>query len=137
MSDISNTGSLLLSLPLADANFVYDVVLDNKVLKIEYKLPISEINNFKKKYNFVQKSIIYNSAVLFLLIDDIDVVEYNFDAGFYASDQLYRIDKGNFFEIFNINNIKILNDSDNWAEVILYIINNDELFNDKWNLLNK
>lgn len=136
MNNITNTGELLLSLPLSDIGFNYDIDDDNKILKIEYKLAIGAINNLKDDYNFAQKSIVYNSAVLFLLIDDIDSIEYNFDAGFYDSDQLYKFDKTNFLEIFTIANIEMLNDNENWKKMILNIINDDVLFNDKWNLLN-
>jgi len=97
----SNDGNLIASLPLSEYGFTFEVDSTNLGLTINYHITGWYIN----ENNYLEKSLLYNSVSLFLLIDNLDYIKYNF------SGMEYYVKRDNFennYPHFNeINNNEI------------------------------
>jgi hypothetical protein len=70
----SNDGNLISSLPLSEYGYVFEIDPTNLGLTINYHITGWYIN---ENY-YLEKSLLYNSVSLFLLIDNLDYIKYNF-----------------------------------------------------------
>ena len=75
----SNILNLISSLPLSEYGYMFSTDLDNLELVIEYRIKDWYIN---ENY-YLEKSIIYNSISIFVLIDDVQFIKYNFGGKIY------------------------------------------------------
>lgn len=74
MGDNTNTGHLIGALPLAEDGFVFEMDPDRRALTVDYHRTAWYDNDDA----YVQKALVYNSVVAFLLIENLDVVTANF-----------------------------------------------------------
>ena len=74
IGDNSNDGNLLSSLPLAEYGFVFEIDPDSRELTVDYHATYWYLNDNL----YADKSLIYNSICIFLLIDN---AEHHFSAG--------------------------------------------------------
>ena len=74
IGDNSNDGNLLSSLPLAEYGFVFEIDPDSRELTVDYHATYWYLNDNL----YADKSLIYNSICIFLLIDNAESVTYNF-----------------------------------------------------------
>lgn len=75
----SNTGNLISSLPLNEYGFAFE--LDGKNFGATINYYTTDWYNNDDLY--INKSLIYNSVAMFLLIDNIEYLEYNFSGNSY------------------------------------------------------
>ena len=75
----SNTGNLINSLPLSEYGYVFEIDSKNLGLIINYHITDWYIN---ENY-YLEKSIIYNSVSMFILIDNIEYIKFNFSGKSY------------------------------------------------------
>lgn len=75
----SNTGNLINNLPLSEYGLVFEIDPDDFGITINYNVTDLYMNdNF-----YVEKSLIYNSVSMFLLIDNLSYIKYNFSGNSY------------------------------------------------------
>lgn len=79
LGDNSNTGSLIGNLPLAEYDYVFEIEGENRGLIINY----SATDWYANENLYVEKSLIYNSAVIFGLIQNVEWIQYNFSGSSY------------------------------------------------------
>ena len=75
----SNDGNLIGSLPLSEYGYVFEIDNNNLGLIIDYHITDWYIN---ENY-YLEKSIVYNSVSIFLLIDNVNYIKYNFSGKSY------------------------------------------------------
>lgn len=81
----SNVGNLLYNLPLSEYGLVFEIDEKNFGIIIDYSITDWYVNNNL----YIEKSLIYNSISIFLLIDDAQYIKYNF------SGSSYRVTRNN------------------------------------------
>ncbi len=86
----SNTGNLINSLPLSEYGYVFEIDSKNLGLTINYHITDWYIN----ENNYLEKSLIYNSVSIFLLIDNVEYINFNF------SGVTYNIERNQIEKIF-------------------------------------
>ena len=69
-----NDGNLISSLPLSEYGYTFEIDTNNLGLIINYSITDWYIN---ENY-YLEKSIVYNSVAIFILIDNVDYIKYNF-----------------------------------------------------------
>ncbi len=94
----SNTGGLIDKLPLAEYGYTFIIDDANLGLTINYNITGWYIN---EDY-YLEKSLVYNSISLFLLIDNLEYIKFNF------SGDSYEVTKKKLIELFP--NYSILKD---------------------------
>jgi len=77
----SNTGNLIYQLPLAQYGYVFEIEPETLQLTIDYHITDWYIN----ENNYLEKSLIYNSASIFVLIDNVQTIQYNFSGKTYQT----------------------------------------------------
>lgn len=77
----SNDGNLIGHLPLSEYGFVFEIDSDEP----DYGLIINYHTTdwYHKEDQYLEKSLVYNSISLFLLIDNLDYITYNFSGNSY------------------------------------------------------
>lgn len=75
----SNDGNLISNLPLSEYGYIFEIDLVNFELIIDYHITDWYINN---NY-YLEKSLIYNSVSIFSLIDNVDIITFNFSGNSY------------------------------------------------------
>lgn len=77
----SNDGNLIGHLPLSEFGFVFEIDSDEP----EYGLIINYHTTdwYHKENKYLEKSLIYNSVSMFLLINNLDYITYNFSGNSY------------------------------------------------------
>lgn len=75
----SNTGNLITNLPLSNYGYVFEIDSENYGLTINY--------NTTDWYNnddmYIERSLIYNSVAIFMLIDNLKTITFNFSGSQY------------------------------------------------------
>lgn len=79
----SNTGNLLSDLPLSEYGFVFKIDSSNCGLTVDYHTTAW----YQNENQYISKALIYNSISIFLLIDNVNDITFNF------SGESYRIEK--------------------------------------------
>lgn len=79
----SNTGNLLSDLPLSEYGFVFEIDSSNCGLTVDYHTTAW----YQNENQYISKALIYNSISIFLLIDNVNDITFNF------SGESYRIEK--------------------------------------------
>ena len=81
VGDNSNDGNLISALPLSEYGYVFEIDSENLGLNINYHITDWYIN---ENY-YLEKSLIYNSVSIFMLIDNIEYINYNFSGKNYKT----------------------------------------------------
>lgn len=76
----SNVGNLLYDLPLAEYGLVFEIDSKNLGVIVDY----NTTDWYKNDNLYIERSLIYNSASIFLLIDNIEYIKYNFSGSSYT-----------------------------------------------------
>jgi len=76
----SNTGQLINSLPLSEYGYVYEIDSQKLSLTIDYHITDWYINDNA----YVEKSLLYNSVSIFMLIDNVNEIYFNFSGKTYS-----------------------------------------------------
>ena len=113
----SNTVNLYNALPLSEYGFTTELDADNFGIIINYNNSEFYVNEDNRDELFVKRSLIYNAISTFLLIGNVDYVEYNF------SGSSYRTNRGK--AINNFSDYKMLiNDGINQRDFNKYLVSN-------------
>lgn len=75
----SNDGNLINDLPLAEYGYVFEIDSDDLGLIINYNITDWYIN---ENY-YLERSLVYNSVAIFVLIDNVKYINYNFSGKSY------------------------------------------------------
>ena len=121
----SNIGNLINNLPLSEYGYVFEIDSENFGLTINYHITDWYIN---QNY-YLEKSLIYNSVSIFILIDNVEYINYNF------SGKNYKINR-NQIEEFYPNYNEIIEDEinkDNFNKYLENKINDDEFIDSIFN----
>lgn len=101
MGNASNDANLFYNLPLGDVGMNFELFPKKLELEVNYKDTVFDVGEKK-----VKKCLLYNSAAAFALIDNLQIITYNFPGSSY---QVKRKDIESLFPDFS----KVLN-GDNW-----------------------
>lgn len=113
----SNTVNLYNALPLSEYGFTTELDAYNLGIIINYNNSEFYVNEDNRDELFVKRSLIYNAISTFLLIDNVEYVEYNF------SGSSYRTNRGK--TINNFSDYKMLiNDGINQRDFNKYLVSN-------------
>ncbi len=113
----SNTVNLYNALPLSEYGFTTELDAYNLGIIINYNNSEFYVNEDNRDELFVKRSLIYNAISTFLLIDNVEYVEYNF------SGSSYRTNRGK--AINNFSDYKMLiNDGINQRDFNKYLVSN-------------
>lgn len=117
----SNDGNLINDLPLAEYGYVFEIDSDDLGLIINYNITDWYIN---ENY-YLERSLVYNSVAIFVLIDNVKYINYNF------SGKSYKITR-EIVENNYPNYEKIVDDGINKNNFNKYLENkiNDDIFID-------
>lgn len=96
----SNNGNLINNLPLSEYGYVFEIDSKNLGLVIDYHTTYWYNND----NNYIQRALIYNSISIFMLIDNIQYVTYNFSGSSYT---IKRIDVEKIYQNYS----KVLKDT--------------------------
>ena len=80
VGDNSNTGNLISNLPLSEYGYVFEIDSNNLGLTIDYHITDWYINDEM----YVERALVYNSVVLFSLIDNLQYITFNFTGNSYT-----------------------------------------------------
>ena len=75
----SNDGNLINALPLSEYGYLFEIDPENLSLTIDYHITDWYIN---ENY-YLEKSVVYNSVSLFILIDNLETLNFNFSGKSY------------------------------------------------------
>ena len=78
MGAASNIINLFSTLPLIEGDTSFELFSETLTAQMNYKNAIANINE-----NMVKKTLIYNSTAAFALVDNLEVINYNFTDGEY------------------------------------------------------
>ena len=76
----SNVGNLLYDLPLSEYGLVFEIDSNDLGITVDYNTTDWYINDNL----YIEKSLIYNSVSMFLLIDNVEYIKYNFSGSSYT-----------------------------------------------------
>ena len=76
----SNVGNLLYDLPLSEYGLVFEIDSNDLGITVDYNTTDWYINDNL----YIEKSLIYNSVSMFLLIDNMEYIKYNFSGSSYT-----------------------------------------------------
>ena len=80
MGNNSNTGNLINNLPLSEYGYAFEMDPDTLTLTVDYHITDWYIN---ENY-YLEKSLVYNSVSMFLLIDNLQTINFNFSGKTYT-----------------------------------------------------
>ncbi|MBP3920002.1 MAG: DUF4825 domain-containing protein [Bacilli bacterium] len=123
----SNTGNLLYDLPLAEYGFVFEIDSKKYGVIVNY----NTTDWYKNDNLYIERSLIYNSASIFLLIDNVEYIKYNF------SGSSYTVTKNQFEKNYlNYEQIKMnAINKDKFNQYIEQKMNDYEFIEKQFNLL--
>lgn len=75
----SNIGNLLYNLPLSEYGLAFEVDLEKYGITVDY----NTTDWYNNENLYIEKGLIYNSVSIFLLIDNVEYIEYNFSGSSY------------------------------------------------------
>ena len=117
IGDNSNTGNLINSLPLADYGYVFEID-DNKLI-VDYHMTEWYLNDDL----YVNKALIYNSVSLFVLIDNLESITYNFSGfSYYVNRDNLENNYPNYFKVFVDDKIN----KNNFNKYVENLMNDEE-----------
>lgn len=123
----SNLGNLLYDLPLSEYGLTFEIDSKKYGVIINY----NTTNWYKNNNWYVEKSLIYNSASIFLLIDNVEYIKYNFSGSSYTvTRNQFEINYSNYSEI-KMNTIN----KDKFNQYIEQKMNDYEFIEKQFNLL--
>lgn len=76
----SNDSHLIDNLPLAEYGYVFEIDSENLGLTIDYHVTDWYIN----ENHYLEKSLLYNSVSIFILIDNVETIKFNFSGESYT-----------------------------------------------------
>ncbi|MEG0176450.1 MAG: DUF4825 domain-containing protein [Bacilli bacterium] len=76
----SNNGNLINSLPLSEYGYVFEIDSKDLGLIIDYHTT----DWYNNENNYIQRALIYNSVSIFMLIDNVEYITYNFSGNSYT-----------------------------------------------------
>lgn len=79
IGDNSNAGNLLNALPLSEFGFVFEIDPDGRGLTVDYH----STDWYSNDDLYIEKALVYNSVCIFLLIDNIEYINWNFSGSSY------------------------------------------------------
>lgn len=123
IGDNTNIINLVYNLPLSEYKPVFEINSENNELTINYQITYWYIDN-----DYLKQSLVYNSVSLFLLIDNLNSIKYNFTG------YDYYITRTDIEEYTNYN--KITN-KDKFNKYLESKINDLEFINNEFNKLFK
>lgn len=120
-SDEENTENILSNLALDWKERIFDVKEDKITIKYN-----ETYKNIVKAYGdiYVKKSLIYNASVLFVTMEDINKVVYEF------KDEDYSIAKKQIQTLYKVENLSTLNNEKKWDSEVLKKLHDDDFVND-------
>lgn len=102
----SNIGNLLSALPLTEYGFVFEI--DSKELGLTVDYHTTDWYNNDNYY--IRKALIYNSVSIFMLVDNVQWITYNFSGNSYTVDRMTIENKyPNYFKVIKNNEIDQIN----------------------------
>lgn len=119
IGDNSNTGNLIGNLPLSEYGYSFEIDSKNLGVTINY----NTTNWYNNEDLYVEKSLIYNSVSIFLLIENAEYIKYNFSGNSYETNR--KLIEENYPEYFKIIENKKIN-KNNFNEYIENKLNNNE-----------
>lgn len=100
----SNVGNLISNLPLSEYGYVFEIDNKNFGLTISYNITDWYYNENK----YINKALIYNSLSIFMLIDNLEYITFNFSGGTYKIEKsIIEMNYPNYFEVLSDNKINI------------------------------
>jgi hypothetical protein len=117
MGNASNDANLFHHLPLSNVEMSFELFSDNLELEVNYKDTVWNIGEEK-----VKSSLLYNSAAAFALIDNLNVIDYNFSGTSY---QVKRADIESLYS--NFSNIL---EKENWSNYVQSKMNDHQYVED-------
>lgn len=123
----SNVGNLLQNLPLSEYGFVFEIDSEKYGIVVDY----NTTDWYKNENLYIEKSLIYNSVSIFLLIDNVEYIKYNFSGSSYTitRDQIEK-NYANYAQIKKDNINK-----DKFNECVEQKMNDYEFVEKQFNLL--
>lgn len=94
VGDNSNVGALINNLPLSEYGYVFEIDLVNLALTIDYHITSWYIN---ENY-YLEKSLLYNGISIFYLIDNVEIIKFNFSGKTY---EINRSDVEKYYPNYN------------------------------------
>jgi len=123
----SNIGNLLYDLPLEEYGLVFQIDSEKLGVIVDYNTTDWYNNNNL----YIEKSLIYNSASIFLLIDNVEYIKYNFSGSSYTiTREQFEKDYPNYSEI-KINTVN----KDKFNQYVEQKMNDYEFIEKQFNLL--
>ena len=115
----SNDINLISNLPLSEYGFTIEIDSEKLGINVNYHITDWYINENK----YLEKSLIYNSVSMFLLIDNLEYISYNFSGNNYYIKRSVVENVYPNYDLIIKNNIR-----DNYFnEYVEKIVNNDEI----------
>ncbi len=127
VGDNSNLGNLLHDLPLSEYGLTFKIDSKKYGVIINY----NTTDWYKNDNLYIEKSLIYNSASIFLLIDNVEYIKYNFSGSSYTiTREQFEKDYPNYSEI-KINTVN----KDKFNQYVEQKMNDYEFIEKQFNLL--
>lgn len=126
----SNTGNLITNLPLSNYGYVFEIDSENYGLTINY--------NTTDWYNnddmYIERSLVYNSVAIFMLIDNLKTITFNFSGSQYIIErEVIENNYPNYDQIIHDGKI----DKDKFNQDVENKMNDIEFVREISGLLNK
>ena len=126
----SNTGNLITNLPLSNYGYVFEIDSENYGLTINY--------NTTDWYNnddmYIERSLVYNSVAIFMLIDNLKTITFNFSGSQYIIErEVIENNYPNYDQIIHDGKI----DKDKFNQDVENKMNDIEFIKEISGLLNK
>ncbi len=94
----SNIGNLISNLPLSEYGYVFEIDSKNNGLIISY----NTTDWYYNENQYINKALIYNSVSIFMLIDNVNYITFNFSGGTYKVEKsVMQESYPNYFDILS------------------------------------
>ncbi len=94
----SNIGNLISNLPLSEYGYVFEIDSKNNGLIISY----NTTDWYYNENQYINKALIYNSVSIFMLIDNVNYITFNFSGGTYKVEKsVIQENYPNYFDILS------------------------------------
>lgn len=98
----SNIGNLLSNLPLSEYGYVFEIDSENYGLTINY----NTTDWYYNENQYINKALIYNSVSIFMLIDNLKYITFNFSGGTYEIERfVIENNYPDYFKVLSNNEI--------------------------------
>lgn len=125
--DYNNLEKLDLKMPLAWGR--KNITIKGNNACINYSATFQETIKAYNDEHYVKLAMTNISVVLFTLIDEIDSVHINFE------DCKYQIDRNDIRKVFSINDFSVLEETENWENIISKKLTDKEFVNTTFNTI--